>query len=102
MLRQQRIAEFRRLLAERILIMDGAMGTMLQGYKLDESQYRGERFKDWSCDLKGNSDILVLTQPQIIGEIYGKYLAAGADIIETNTFASNYSSQADYRTEDLV
>ena len=78
------------------------MGTMIQGYKLAESDYRGERFKSWPCDLKGNNDILVLTQPQIIAEIHRAYLDAGADIIETNTFTSNHSSQADYQAEELV
>ncbi|HMN47344.1 MAG TPA: methionine synthase, partial [Povalibacter sp.] len=97
-----RIAAFRRQLTERILVIDGAMGTMIQARKLTEADYRGERFKDWKCDLKGNSDVLVLTQPTIIGEIHTAYLEAGADIIETNTFTANYSSQADYGMEDLV
>ena len=78
------------------------MGTMIQGYKLDESDYRGERFKDWPCDLKGNNDLLVLTQPQIIARDPRAYLDAGADILETNTFNANHSSQADYRCEELV
>jgi 5-methyltetrahydrofolate--homocysteine methyltransferase len=100
--RRERIDALRRALTQRILVIDGAMGTMIQGYRLGESEYRGERFKSWPCDLKGNSDILVLTQPQIIAEIHRAYLDAGADIIETNTFTANYSSQADYRTEELV
>ncbi|MGB5299756.1 MAG: methionine synthase, partial [Thiogranum sp.] len=90
------------LLQERILILDGAMGTMIQRYKLDEAGYRGERFKDWPCDLKGNNDLLSLTQPQIISDIHKAYLEAGADIIETNTFNSTAISLADYRQEDLV
>ncbi len=71
---------------KRILIIDGAMGTMIQRYKLDEDGYRGVRFKDWHRDVKGNNDLLVLTQPQIIGKIHEEYLEAGADILETNTF----------------
>ncbi len=100
--RTERIAEFRRQLTERILVIDGAMGTMIQARQLTEADYRGTRFKDWKCDLKGNSDVLVLTQPTIIGEIHTAYLEAGADIVETNTFTANYSSQADYGMEDLV
>jgi 5-methyltetrahydrofolate--homocysteine methyltransferase len=98
----ERIATFKQLLTERILVLDGGMGTMIQGYRLTEADYRGERFKSWHCDLKGNSDILVLTRPDVIGAIHGAYLDAGADIIETNTFTANYPSQADYGTEDLV
>ncbi len=90
------------LLQERILILDGAMGTMIQRYKLDEAGYRGERFKDWPCDLKGNNDLLSLTQPQIIKDIHKAYLEAGADIVETNTFNSTSISLADYQQEDLV
>ena len=100
--RTERIAAFRRLLTERILVIDGAMGTMIQNRKLTEADYRGERFKDWKCDLKGNSDVLVLTAPNVIGDIHRAYLEAGADIVETNTFTANYSSQADYGMEDLV
>jgi 5-methyltetrahydrofolate--homocysteine methyltransferase len=93
----------RDLLAQRILILDGAMGTMIQQYKLQEADYRGERFADWKGqDLKGNNDLLVLTKPDIIREIHGKYIAAGADIIETNTFNSTTISQADYGLEHLV
>jgi 5-methyltetrahydrofolate--homocysteine methyltransferase len=87
---------------DRILVIDGAMGTMIQNYKLSETDYRGERFKAWPHDLKGNNDLLVLTQPQIIREIHRKYLAAGADIIETNTFNSQSISLADYRMEALA
>ncbi|MFQ5643507.1 MAG: methionine synthase [Thiogranum sp.] len=90
------------LLKERILILDGAMGTMIQRYKLDEAGYRGERFADWPTDLKGNNDLLSLTQPQIISDIHKAYLEAGADIVETNTFNSTNVSLADYRQEDLV
>jgi 5-methyltetrahydrofolate--homocysteine methyltransferase len=77
-----------RLLRERIVILDGAMGTMIQTYRLDEAGYRGERFKDWPRDVKGNNDLLSLTQPQVIQAIHRQYLEAGADIIETNTFNS--------------
>lgn len=87
--------------SERILIIDGAMGTMIQRHKLDEAGYRGDRFKDWSRDIKGNNDLLVLTQPKIIQDIHEQYLAAGADIIETNTFNAQRISMADYGMEDL-
>jgi 5-methyltetrahydrofolate--homocysteine methyltransferase len=90
------------LLEERILILDGAMGTMIQRYQLDEAGYRGERFKDWPCDLKGNNDLLSLTQPQIIRDIHKAYLEVGADIIETNTFNSTAISLADYQQQDMV
>ncbi|MEA3413007.1 MAG: methionine synthase [Pseudomonadota bacterium] len=88
-------------LAERILLLDGAMGTMIQRYRLEEADFRGERFADWSSDLKGNNDLLVLTRPDIIREIHGAYLAAGADILETNTFNANRISMADYCMEAL-
>lgn len=81
---------------ERILIIDGAMGTMIQKRKPDEAAYRGVRFKDWKQDVKGNNDLLVLSQPKMIGEIHEEYLAAGADIIETNTFNAQVVSMADY------
>ena len=90
------------LLNERIVIIDGAMGTMIQRYQLNEAEYRGDRFKDWPTDLKGNNDLLSLTQPQIIKEIHKEYLAAGADIIETNTFNSQRVSLADYHMEELA
>jgi len=102
MLRPERVREFRRLLGERVLVLDGAMGTVIQSYKLGEADYRGERFRDWTKDLKGNNDLLVLTRPDVIGEIHRRYLEAGADIVETNTFNSNATSQADYGTEALV
>jgi 5-methyltetrahydrofolate--homocysteine methyltransferase len=91
-----------RLLQERIVILDGAMGTMIQTYKLDEAGFRGERFKDWPQDLKGNNDLLNLTQPQIIQAIHRQYLEAGADIIESNTFNSTAVSLADYKLEALA
>ena len=89
-------------LAERILILDGAMGSLIQTYKLEEADYRGERFADWPCDVKGNNDLLVLTQPQIIKDIHKAYLDAGADIVETNTFNATSISMADYQMEELV
>jgi 5-methyltetrahydrofolate--homocysteine methyltransferase len=92
----------RDLLNERILIIDGAMGTMIQRYKLTEADYRGERFKDWPSDLKGNNDLLSITQPQIITDIHKQYLEAGADIIETNTFSSTVIAQADYNMQSLA
>ncbi len=90
------------LLKERILIIDGAMGTMIQRRRLTENDYRGERFRDWPSDLKGNNDLLCLTQPQIIKEIHKEYLQAGADIIETNTFNAQRVSMADYHMEELA
>ncbi len=89
------------LLAERILILDGAMGTMIQRHKLTEADYRGERFADWPSDLKGNNDLLVLTRPDVIRGIHDAYLDAGADILETNTFNANRVSMADYGMEEL-
>ncbi len=91
----------RRLLRERILILDGAMGTMIQRYKLDEAAFRGERFQQWKKDLKGHNDLLNITQPAIIEEIHRQYLEAGADIIETNTFNSQAISLADYDMESF-
>jgi methionine synthase I (cobalamin-dependent) len=91
-----------RLLQQRIVILDGAMGTMIQQYKLNEADYRGERFKDWPSDLKGNNDLLCLTQPHIVKEIHKKYLEAGADIIETNTFNAQKVSLADYGMQALA
>jgi len=86
----------RKELEKRILVIDGAMGTMIQRHKLTEADYRGERFKDWHCDVKGNNDLLCITQPDIIKGIHKEYLAAGADIIETNTFSSTTIAMADY------
>ena len=86
----------------RILVLDGAMGTMIQAYKLEEGDYRGTRFKDFNVDLKGNNDLLSITQPHIIKEIHSKYFEAGADLVETNTFNANAVSMGDYEMEDLV
>ncbi|MEQ8193399.1 MAG: methionine synthase, partial [Rhodospirillales bacterium] len=99
---EDKTAELQKLLATRILVLDGAMGTMIQTHKLDEAAYRGERFKDWPSDLKGNNDLLTLTQPDVIRQIHEDFLAAGADILETNTFNSTSISQADYDMEELV
>jgi 5-methyltetrahydrofolate--homocysteine methyltransferase len=89
-------------LQQRILIIDGAMGTMIQRHKLQEADYRGERFKDWHTDVKGNNDLLSITQPEIIIGIHKQYLEAGADIIETNTFSSTSIAQADYDMQSLA
>src|SRR6185437_6027775 len=94
--------QLRNLLDQRILIIDGAMGTMVQRYKLEEADYRGDRFKDWHTDVKGNNDLLCLTRPQIIKEIHKQYLAAGANILETNTFNSQVISLADYDMQSLA
>ncbi|QBY05100.1 methionine synthase [Thalassotalea sp. HSM 43] len=88
-------------LAQRILVLDGAMGTMIQQHKFEESDYRGERFADWHCDVKGNNDLLVLSQPEVIADIHRQYLLAGADIIETNSFNSTTIAMADYDMESL-
>ncbi|HYF68349.1 MAG TPA: homocysteine S-methyltransferase family protein [Ohtaekwangia sp.] len=90
------------ILKERILVLDGAMGTMIQRHELEEADFRGERFKDHAHPLKGNNDLLSLTRPDVIREIHREYLLAGADIIETNTFSGTTIAQADYRTEDAV
>jgi len=95
-------ATIKKLLSERILIIDGAMGTMIQKHKLTEEDYRGERFRDYAHSLKGNNDLLVLTQPQIILDIHRAFLESGADILETNTFSANSISMADYHMENLV
>jgi 5-methyltetrahydrofolate--homocysteine methyltransferase len=100
--RTERVNFFRQLLGQRILVLDGAMGTMLQQYQLDEAAYRGARFADWPSDLRGNNDLLTLTRPQVVREVHARYLDAGADIIETNTFSSNAPAQGDYRMEGLV
>ena len=92
----------REILKKRILIIDGAMGTMIQRYKLEESDYRGTRFANWHTDVKGNNDLLSITQPQIIEEIHSQYMEAGADIIETNTFSSTSIAQADYEMQSLA
>src|SRR4028119_1824207 len=90
------------IIQKRILILDGAMGTMIQRHKLEEADYRGERFKDWHCDVKGNNDLLSITQPDIIEGIHRQYLEAGADIIETNTFSSTVIAMADYDMQSLA
>ncbi|MEI8278995.1 MAG: homocysteine S-methyltransferase family protein [Bacteroidota bacterium] len=94
--------KLKQILDKRIMIIDGAMGTMIQRHKLQEQDYRGERFKDWKSDVKGNNDLLVLTQPQIIKDIHKQYLNAGADIIETNTFNAQVVSLADYDMQSLA
>ena len=96
------VEALREILRERILVIDGAMGTMIQRHNLTEKDFRGERFKDHPYDLKGNNDLLAITQPDIIKGIHLAYLEADADIIETNTFNANYFSQSDYHTEKLV
>ena len=98
----QRIQLLHGLLKERILVLDGAMGTMIQGHKLDTHHYHGDRFHAHHCDQKGNNDLLSLTQPQIIRGIHSAYLEAGADLIETNTFNSNAVSMADYGMTHLA
>jgi 5-methyltetrahydrofolate--homocysteine methyltransferase len=102
MQRDDRIRSMMQALDERILILDGAMGTMIQGYGLIEDDFRGERFADWKRDLKGNNDLLSITRPDIIREIHSAFLESGADIIETNTFNSNAPSLGDYGMESLV
>ena len=87
--------EIQKILQNRILVLDGAMGTMLQAYKFSEEDFRGERFKDFDHPLKGNNDLLSLTQPEAIAEIHSKYFAAGADIVETNTFSGTTIAMAD-------
>ena len=96
------MSEMKDILTKRILILDGAMGTMVQSYGLEEADFRGNRFKDHPCDLKGNNDILSLTRPDVVREIHAAYLEAGADLIETNTFNSTSISQADYQMEHVV
>jgi 5-methyltetrahydrofolate--homocysteine methyltransferase len=100
--RDARLARLPALLAERILLLDGAMGTMIQGHRLKEPDYRGARFADWPVDLRGNNDLLCLTRPELILGIHTAYLEAGADIVETNSFNSTAVSMADYRMEALV
>ena len=97
--RRTRVERLKELLEERIVLLDGAMGTMIQQHRLDEAAFRGERFRGHGRDLRGNNDILTLTRPDIVADIHHAYLDAGADIIETNTFNSNSVSQADYGTE---
>ena len=97
-----KMSDIKKALQHRILILDGAMGTMLQRYNFSEEDFRGERFKDYPSSLKGNNDLLSLTQPQSIADIHRKYFEAGADIIETNTFSSTTIAMADYNLESLV
>ena len=100
--RNARLQALQKALSERILILDGGMGTMIQSYKLEEADYRGARFADWPQDVKGNNDLLILSRPDVIGAIEKAYLDAGADILETNTFNATQVSQADYGMESLV
>lgn len=99
--REQRLQQLHTALKQRILLLDGAMGTMIQRHKLDEAAYRGERFADWPSDLKGNNDLLAITQPEIIQGIHEDYLNAGADIVETNTFNATRVAMADYDMQDV-
>ncbi|WP_300601389.1 homocysteine S-methyltransferase family protein [Niabella sp.] len=96
------MSKIKELLQQRILVLDGAMGTMIQRYKLTEEDYRGERFQNWHSDVKGNNDLLSLTRPDVIKAIHKKYLEAGSDIIETNTFSSTSIAQADYDMQSLA
>ena len=89
-------------LEKRVLVIDGAMGSMIQQYKLTEKDFRGKRFSDWHKDLQGNNDLLSITQPQIIKTIHKEYLKAGADIIETNTFSDTKIAMADYDMQEFV
>jgi len=100
--RNQRVDALRAALTQRILLLDGAMGTMIQGYQLVESNFRGERFRNAAQPLAGNNDLLTLSAPEIISEIHTAYLNAGADIVETNTFNATRASQADYGLEELA
>src|SRR5271154_6670252 len=97
-----RLAALLDALQHRILVLDGAMGTMVQRYELTEAEFRGERFRDFPRDLRGNNDLLSITRPDVVREIHAQYLEAGADILETNTFNSTSISQADYKLEHLV
>jgi 5-methyltetrahydrofolate--homocysteine methyltransferase len=99
---RRKAEELYRVVAQRILVIDGAMGTMIQRHKFDEAQYRGERFKNWHRDVKGNNDLLVLTQPDVIRDIHAQYFAAGSDIVETNTFNAQVISMADYGMVELA
>lgn len=96
------MSKLEEILSERILVLDGAMGTMLQEYKFTEEDFRGERFAHWPVSLKGNNDLLSLTQPKAIADIHRKYFQAGADIVETNTFSGTSIAMADYRMEELI
>lgn len=100
--RQARIADLKAALARRVVVLDGASGTYIQGFKLDEAGYRGARFADWLSDIKGNNDILNLSRPDLVAEMHEAYLKAGADIIETNTFSATTIAQGDYAMEGLA
>jgi 5-methyltetrahydrofolate--homocysteine methyltransferase len=100
--RRQRIEALKAALAERILVLDGAAGTFIQQYELSEADFRGKRFADWTSDLRGNNDLLILTKPSVITDMHNAYLDAGADMIETNTFSSTTIAQADYGLEDYA
>src|SRR5215212_4321181 len=100
--RQARLSRFRALLGQRIVLLDCAMGTMIQSFGLSEKDYRGERFADHQVELKGNNDLLSITQPAMISDIHEAAMDAGSDIIETNTFSSTSIAQADYRLGDLA
>lgn len=100
--RPARIAALKAALKERIVVLDGAAGTFIQSYGLDEAGYRGARFADWPSDVRGNNDLLILSRPEIVSELHRAYLAAGADMIETNTFSSTTIAQADYGMEALA
>ncbi|HNR76523.1 MAG TPA: homocysteine S-methyltransferase family protein [Parvularculaceae bacterium] len=100
--RPERIAALKSALKDRILVLDGAAGTFIQSYSLDEAGYRGARFADWTSDVRGNNDLLILSRPEIVSEMHSAYLAAGADMIETNTFSSTTIAQADYEMEALA
>src|SRR5580700_10927255 len=102
MAQPNRREELDELARRRVLILDGAMGTMIQRWKLGEADFRGKRFADHPLDLKGDSDLLVLTRPDVIASIHDEYLAAGADLIETNTFTGTAVAQADYQLEPIV
>ena len=99
-IKSSKTQQLQNLMSKRILILDGAMGTMIQRHKLEEEDYRGERFADWDSPLKGMNDLLVITQPKIIADIHREYLEAGADIIETNNFNATASDLVRYNLQD--
>lgn len=100
--RAERLATLKSLLKERVVILDGAMGTMIQDLKLSEADFRGDRFAEFHMDIKGNNDILAMTKPEVISDIHLGFLRAGADILETNTFNATTIAQADYDMQDVV
>src|SRR5688500_14110681 len=99
---QARADQLRKLFTERIVVLDGAMGTMIQRHNLSEADYRGQRFADWKQDLKGCNDLLVITKPEVIADIHAQFVRAGADILSTNTFNATTTAMADYAMEELV